>query len=311
MEGKHSLKHVFNNGGKSQMTIDEFTDFCKYIKEHNGIIDQSYCEITEKIDGSSQFFGIDKDGFFWQKFMVEEKMRDVEQVFRKYKEFFTQIKDNKELWDYMDSLRDSEDDEVKFQFEVVLNAATSDWNDDSITRIVCVPYKRELMGKNGMAFVIQVLKNLKTIDNESEVKKNIAKILNGDLYVSDPEVYDYEPIDIKNTIDDYLKYYDEVLSQVDDLPELLKSRKKIDKEAKDRIKQTQNEYQSDLQDEIAEHFPKGRHGDYYEGLVLKFDNGMMCKITSQAFKELFRQHNAANLARWQAKKKAQAESKGE
>lgn len=282
MKGKKSIKHIFNDNRSTQMTPSEFVEFLK--DANNNSINSSWCQITEKIDGSSQFFGIDSEGPFWEKFAIDGKIREIDEsnpFVAPYKRLFDNFKKNANLLTYLNLLRETNEDEVKFQAEVVYNDASVS-QDTSVTKIVCVPYDKSCLGQDGLFVVVKVLRNLIDID-DTRVVSNVARKLQDfdkGLKVVVPTPLEYESIGIKDLLD--------TVNSLD--TEIITSRKKIDRELKLSTIAKIQDVQKQLRDRVSERFPSGNYGPYYEGLVLKTDN-FFAKVTSPEFQKLFAEHN--------------------
>lgn len=288
MRGKHSLKHLYNNNGSTQMKPAEYLDFVEYLAKNGMTITPQNCDISEKIDGSSQFFGYDNEGFFWEKFRMKDKVRRPDELIidghpTKYYSFVKEVYDSEKFEDFcIDLMAELGASEVKVQLEVVLTAAGG--FDDEVCKIVCVPYSKSMMPKDGMCFVIQIVADGQTVEgHESEV----AAILNReDLAIQTPSNLEFEDINLTGIIENL---YDE-LGDFDKVREVLASRKKEDRELKSVYIGAIQNSQREMQSAISSNFQTGKYGQYYEGLVLKFDDWTI-KITSDKFKEFMALHN--------------------
>ena len=89
-------------------------------------------------------------------------------------------------------------------------------------------------------------------------------------------------IDITLSISDVKK---NVLDKYDNIDTLIKSRKKVDKPLKDKIKSEIEVYQRQLSNQILSYVESGKFGDDFEGIVLKMKSGTTLKATSPRFKK--------------------------
>lgn len=297
MEGKYSLKHLYNNGKPSQLKPAEFIELMTWLDENtDGTINENQVEVTEKIDGSSNFIGLDDNGLFVEKFGFNQRMykQQVEshESGAKAAALYNIIEANPDIKNFLDDLRKENNCHcIKAQIEVVFTQFSK--NEDYV-QIVLVPYKKELLGATGNGFVIQVLNGdtLEPINGEQDAIMTLCDIMSTDEFrVTGTQPKHYEPIDIKDDIQEVK----DILADIADesglsIKDLLASRKRADKEYKDKLKSELSDCQEALQDKLTDAFPSGDYGDYYEGLVFKLENGMMFKVTSKKFKQFMANH---------------------
>ena len=142
-------------------------------------------------------------------------------------------------------------------------------------QIVLVPYKREKFAEEGGAFVVRVIgDDLQPLPGQEELLSAISSILTTPKFIvkpiSDTDL-DFAPIDLN-------EYIAEVLPTLN---------------VKDRSerKAAYEAAQEKLQTLLTSHFPEGKYGEVYEGLVVTCNNGFTFKMTSPQFKEWMAKHN--------------------
>lgn len=285
MAGKHSLHHLWNGNKSTQMTYDEFFSLIDFLdKQADDKISKVSFSISEKIDGSSSFVGVDKDGLFFTKFGYSSKSRSASQLPPKYRKLFNELEDSgveDALIKWRDKLHAKE---VKVQIENVLPEARRQ-DDDKYVRIVLVPYLASKIG-NGLVVTIQALVDGKETSNEKAIMEDVQKALKkAGLNARGTVNLDFNDIDLREDIDELkaeIKKVEANLGQ--DIKTLLSGSKRLSttKEAMAIV----SKYQKQIQDKIISQFPTGQFGDYYEGLVLTAANGMVFKVTSDKFKQL-------------------------
>ena len=278
MAGKSHLPHLFNSGSSTQMKQKQFDELLNYIQESGNVFDEEHFNVSEKIDGSTTLFGVDEKGIFVEKFGMKEIYRPAdlqrEDLSRKVRAFL-EIANNPELVDFLDDTRKEYNMQfIKVQIEMLLTGA-SKHEDKSLMQIVLVPYKREKFAEEGGAFVVRVIgDDLQPLPGQEELLSAISSILTTPKFIvkpiSDTDL-DFAPIDLN-------EYIAEVLPTLN---------------VKDRSerKAAYEAAQEKLQTLLTSHFPEGKYGEVYEGLVVTCNNGFTFKMTSPQFKEWMAKHN--------------------
>lgn len=282
MSGKHGLPHLFNDGKSTQMSPSQFLDFIDYLDTTGkGILSKANFQVTEKIDGSSSFLGVDEEGLFFTKFGFSSKARvedDLPTIYRNLFKFLKECGMQKllEKWRKQEGV-----DEIKVQLENVWPEA-SKTPIDQFVKIVLIPYLPEKIGK-GLIIPIQVVSDGKASPNSAKIISEVKSVLAENGITSPDLEYDYEDLDLSEDIAAIKQDIAEIEKRLgNDIRTITaNSRTKDSREVKALIA----EYQKELQQKIASQFPAGKFGDYYEGLVIKATNGLMFKITSDKFKQ--------------------------
>lgn len=283
MSGKHSLSHLWNDGKSTQMKADEFINLINYLDtKANGLISKENFNISEKIDGSSSFAGVDSDGLFFTKFGYSSKARAEEDLPPKYKSLFALLKSSG-VEDVLESWRTKLNaEEIKVQLENVWPDASR--NSGEYVRIVLVPYLRSKIGK-GLIVTIQALVDKQEVPESDAIMKDVQECLSKTGVNARGTIdLDFDPIDLKEDIAEIKNYINQVEESLGKKIEEIVANKRT-KDAKEVISVIAN-YQKALQDKILSKFPDGQFGNYYEGLVIKSIDGMIFKATSDKFKEL-------------------------
>ncbi len=278
MAGKSHLPHLFNSGSSTQMKQKQFDELLNYIQESGNVFDKEHFNVSEKIDGSTTLIGVDEQGVFVEKFGMKEIYRPADlqrdDLSRKVRAFL-EIANNAELVDFLDDTRKEFGMQfIKVQIEMLL-AGASKHEDKSLMQIVLVPYKREKFAEEGGAFVVRVIgDDLQPLPGQNELLSAISSILTTPKFIvkpiSDTDL-DFAPIDLN-------EYIAEVLPTLN---------------VKDRSerKAAYEAAQEKLQTLLTSHFPEGKYGEVYEGLVVTCNNGFAFKMTSPQFKEWMAKHN--------------------
>lgn len=278
MAGKSHLPHLFNSGSSTQMRQKQFDELLNYIQESGNVFDEEHFKVSEKIDGSTTSIGVDEQGIFVEKFGMKEIYRPVDlqrdDLSRKVRAFL-EIANNAELVDFLDDTRKEYNMQfIKVQIEMLL-AGASKHEDKSLMQIVLVPYKREKFAEEGGAFVVRVIgDDLQPLPGQEELLSAISSILTTPKFIvkpiSDTNI-DFAPIDLN-------EYIAEVIPTLN---------------VKDRSerKAAYEAAQEKLQTLLTSHFPEGKYGEVYEGLVVTCNNGFAFKMTSPQFKEWMAKHN--------------------
>ena len=266
MAGKTSLPHLFNYNKSSQMKVSKFNELANYIKDCDYIISDENFHISEKIDGSTTLIGFD-DRFFVEKFGVNERLYSEDDVFNEKAKSFFRIFGTPEMKAFLKRIKEENRmDFVKVQFEAILSAFS---RDPDFIRIILVPYRKDVFGKDGGAFVVKIIgDDLQPLPNQDGLKEEICSILNSDSFLVKPmsaTTIEYEPFSVEDIVKPYIDH---------------------------PTKETARITQEDLQNEFLKMIPESQYAEFYEGLVVVCkDVNIMFKMTSNEFKAAFQAHN--------------------
>ncbi len=316
MEGKKGLPHLFNNGKPSEMDAKSFYNFLNWLDKNDGIINNKNSKINEKLDGSSQFFGSDDNGFFWEKFGSDKKFRSAEEIpeyWAGYRELFKDMEETLE-WYFEQDLATEEFGlgsgyEIKVQVEVINSAGS---HSDSNYEINLVPYKKDSFKSKGCLSFIQLLINGENFDNREDEEcylHDIAKLFNDTEYTAivGYSIDDYE-IDLSAPAMKVLEWLDQypfeqesekfgiTLNEIEDILDL--PTRKFNQST---LKGLFEEAKKTFNDEILSQM-KGKTGalsenGMFEGLAIVLDNGFAFKVNSPEFKEAFLKHHQDAVAK--------------
>lgn len=310
MEGKKGLPHLFNNGKPSEMDAKSFYNFLNWLDKNDGIINNKNSKINEKLDGSSQFFGSDDNGFFWEKFGSDKKFRSVEEIpeyWAGYRELFSDMKETLE-WYFEQDLSVEEFGlgsgyEIKVQVEVISSAGS---HSDSNYEINLVPYKKDSFKSKGCLSFIQLLVNGKNFDSREDEElylSEIAKKFDNTDYTAivGYSIDDYE-IDLSAPAMKVLEWLDQypfkqesekfgiTLNEIEDILDL-PTRKFNQSTLKGLFEDAKRTFNDEILSQM-----KGKAGSLsengmFEGLAITLDNGFAFKVNSPEFKNAFLKHH--------------------
>ena len=284
MEGKTHLSHLYNFNKSTQMKPSEFLELIDYIKENDNIFSEDAFHVSEKIDGSTTIIGYDDKGFFTQKCGYNNIFRgtDAEGISGKA-EAFLEHGTNDVLASYLDRLRTQYKQKcIRIQIEMLLAEFS---RSSSALQVILVPYKKEMFGSEGGAFIVRVLgDDLQPLPDQNDIIKEICACLDTNNFkvrpLSDTKI-NFEPINLSNFINEF----DDGLKKYSNDVGLLNPK---NKELLEYLRNKQRELQSYL----TSFFTSSKYGDFYEGLVVVCNNGIAFKMTSEKFKEKFAEFNS-------------------
>lgn len=285
MEGKHSLPHLYNYGKPSEMKDKDFYNFVEWLDENNGILDDDNSSINEKLDGSSQFFGVDDDGFFWEKFGSNSRYYSVDEIppyFGMYKQLFKDLE--KALQPELKSIKDTnEASEAKTQIEVILP-------NEGVYKVNLVTYKPDAFKKGGCLSIIQTLADGAELPNA--INNEIAQSLsNLDYTVIAGYKLDNYKIDLSKELSDLLRSVDanEDELTIDELLEL-PARKWHQTKTYESFENCKMQMSDKILKSLSDKAGDLSEDGLYEGLVITLNNGFAFKVNSPMFKEAFANH---------------------
>jgi len=116
---------------------------------------------------------------------------------------------------------------------------------------------------------------------KKEVLNDLVKISTNEYKIFEPKIEISDNIDITLELKDFDK---NVVKKYKNLETVLTSRKKIDKELKEKIKDEFLSYQKQIALKIMSYFKSGSLGPDFEGIVIKLSDGDVIKIVTDKFK---------------------------
>ncbi len=310
MEGKKGLPHLFNNGKPSEMSDKDFYELIKWLDKEDGLINTNNAKINEKLDGSSQFFGLDSEGFFWEKFGSDQRFYSEEEIpdyWAGYRELFSDMKEA--LDDYLFEMVSggfTQYREVKVQIEVITSAGSHNENNYQIN---LVPYRKDAFKSKGCLSIIQILLDGENFPGEDTYKNEIKNIL--DKY--DYTVYNGYSID--NFEIDLSKEAMEVLNEIENYPFDVEStklnlylaepedlfdlptRKYNQSKLKQIFAKAKEEMATKILSDMKDSTGALTENGMFEGLAITLNNGITFKVNSPDFKAAFLKHHQDAVAR--------------
>lgn len=310
MEGKKGLPHLFNDGKPSEMSNKDFYELLKWLDREEGLITVHNARINEKLDGSSQFFGLDDEGFFWEKFGSDQRFYSEEEIpdyWAGYRELFSEMKEA--LDDYLFDMVSggfTQYKEVKVQIEVITAAGSHSENNYQIN---LVPYRKDAFESKGCLSIIQILLDGKNFAGEDTYKEEIINILSKyDYTVLDGyEIEDFS-IDLSDLAMDVLYELDNYpfdeesekfkiplteIEDVLDLPTRKFNQSKLKQIFADAKKEISEKILSDLRPVTGNLSENGM----FEGLAITLRDGLTFKVNSPDFKAAFLKHHQDAVAK--------------
>ena len=272
-------------------------DFLSLIKELNdkyrGVLNLSDISVTEKIDGTALTIGQDSDGKTFINTKMSQRYFNVGD-FTDYaisKGYETTI--NKKFDHILESVK----------ADKKLQGVLSKYNEGNgiviIGEILYVPFATEVEnGKLQFIFMDYDQENLGTewtyvpfevqdfdgnpLSTKDKIFPDLYKISTKKRKYTNANLQVDTDIDITLSINKVTK---NILNKYSNIDDILKSRKKIDKPLKDKIKSEIESYQKLLATQILSYVKSGKFGDDFEGIVLKTKSGTTLKATSNRFKK--------------------------
>jgi hypothetical protein len=277
-----------------QMKPLEFLSLVKTLdSEYKGLLNLNDISITEKIDGTSLTIGQDSSGKTFMNTKMSHRYFNVgdftnyaiskgykTDINKKFDNILKNVQADKKLQRvlskhnrgngivivgeilYVPFATEVENDRLQFIFMDYDRANLgSEWT--------FVPFDVQDFDGNSIGDKERIFKDLYTISTAERKYTNANLNVSGD-------------IDITLSISDVKK---NVLDKYDNIDTLIKSRKKVDKPLKDKIKSEIGVYQRQLSNQILSYVESGKFGDDFEGIVLKMKSGTTLKATSPRFKK--------------------------
>lgn len=318
MEGKKGLPHLFNNGKPSEMSDKEFVKLLNWLDENEGVISDENASINEKLDGSSQFFGCDKTGFFWEKFGSDTRFYSIEEIpeyWAGYRRLFTDMYNV--LYQTLRSLLTSEYKygtgigsvkEIKAQIEVITAAGSHNPNNYEIN---LVPYRKDAFKPNGCLSIIQALVDGKQDERLKEKIYNQLRHIHNYTVFAGYSLEDFE-IDVTFPVYQYLKKIEDypfemesekfgiTLTEIEDVLDL-PARKYNQSTLKGILSSVKEQLSIEILDQLKHKTGALTENGMFEGLAIVLDNGMAFKVNSPAFKAAFLKHKQDSVAKKMAK----------
>ena len=293
------IKHLYNPGNVQELPPLDFIDLVKLIDEDKGIlINGKNISITEKSDGAAFRFGLDDN----EEFFIEqaysgpifsgdtflqrsiEKNGGVNRIARAWSNLYNVLKNDEKTQDALKTIYE-EKGAFKISGEVFLSALGYEDKDGFVT-FVGSRYDKKKLG----TFATIIL-----FDNGPETQ--LLKQASGkEIKYDDAELENFEiKLNVKPALTEIKKNLKDLENEFGDFATILNnpSRKREDLAVKKNLKGLIENQQGILNNAIDSQLKdyKGKWGPDYEGLVFKFKDGSLVKITSTRFKEFKAKHD--------------------
>lgn len=293
------IKHLYNPGNSQELPPLDFINLVKLIDEDKGIlVNGENIKITEKSDGCAFRFGLDNN----EEFFIEqsysgpiysadefikrsiEKNGGINRNARGWSNLYTKLKNDKNTQEALKTIYD-EKGAFKISGEVFISALGFEDKDGYVT-FVGSRYDKKNLG----TFATIIL-----FDNgpETQILKHASS---KEIKYDDAELENHEiKLDVSSAINQIKKNLKDLETEFGDVESILSnpSRKKNDlalkKNVKGLIENQQGILNTAIDNQLKDY--KGKWGPDYEGLVFKFKDGSLVKITSTKFKEFKARHD--------------------
>ena len=282
MSKKISIEHL------EKMSPTKFLKLAKTLdKEFGGILSKGDVDITEKIDGSAFRIGLD-NGFFVQTStspsyynVGDFANRAIELGYEpslnvNFDNILHHMKSDTQL---QSVLREFGDNFV-IVGEILYPPLGVDEGDT--IKFIRTSYDKDKLG----SLYTFVPFHVNTVSGETHPRAQ--EIMQALYEISDSEKkYAELTIDLSSDIDirKHLKTLDaEFVSRYDNLPQLLVSRKKSERELKLKLKESVSKLQRNMSNYILSHIKSGILGDDLEGVVIKLSDDTAFKIVTEKFR---------------------------
>jgi len=258
--------------------------------EYGGFLSKETTSITEKIDGSALRIGQDERGRSFIESAMSTSMfnvgdfyaRDVSKGYSGEvgKRFDRLLGDLKKDRDIQKVLSKYNTNGIKVIGEILYVPMGYDEIDK--IKFIRISYDKKKLGTL-MTFVpFDVIDGEgNTHPNKDAVIRDLYKISNSKRKIIKPTIQVENKIDISMELKSLEK---NITSKYKNITDLLKSRKKVDRELKYKLIAEIGEYQKSLASKIISHVKSGSLGPDFEGIVIQLSNGESFKIVTDTFK---------------------------
>ena len=264
-------------------------------KEFGGKLSKEKINITEKIDGSACRVGQDEHGrpfmetstspstFEVGEFAARAKAKGYTDILsKKFDNLLNIFKMHRGLQGVISKYNKKDKRGIKIIGEILYPPLGIDEVDK--IKFIRISYDKIKLGRvfTFVPFKVIYFDNGEQHPAEDAIKKELYALSNEDYKFIKPELKIDSDIDITIELSEFDK---NILAKYgDDLETVLTSRKKIDKELKEKITEEIKQYQSLLAQKILQYVKSGVLGKEYEGIVIEFSDGSIVKIVSDVFK---------------------------
>ena len=272
-------------------------DFLSLVKEldskYKGVLDLEDISITEKIDGTSLTIGQDSSGKTFMNTKMSHRYFNVgdftnyaiskgykTDINKKFDNILKNIQADKKLQRVLS--KHNRGNGIVIVGEILYVPFATEVENNRL-QFIFMDYDRANLGSEWtfVPFDIQDFDG-NSIDDKERIFKDLYAISTAERKYTNANLNVSGDIDITLSISDVKK---NVLDKYDNIDAIIKSRKKIDKPLKDKVKAEIDMYKQQLSNQILSYVASGKFGDDFEGIVLKMKSGTTLKATSPRFKK--------------------------
>lgn len=298
-EASSKTRKVFISHLDKMKPLEFLQLISKLDKTYKGILSKNTLSITEKIDGSALRVGQDKDGKAFIESSTSDSMfnvgdfvvRDLSkgysgEIGKKFDALLKIFKNDAKLQKLLTKYNNGNG--IKIIGEILYTPMGLEIFDKTI-KFIRITYERENLGTELTFVPFKVTDEYgKPYDNSEEIKKALYSISTSSRKYVPPTLKIDRDIDISIEIN---KFKDDIIGRYSNLDALLSSRKHIDREMKEIIKQEILEYQKIIAKKIVSYVNSGLFGKDFEGIVIELLDGDVLKIVTDTFKNTKFNHN--------------------
>lgn len=269
----------------------KFLELAKKLSdEFGGILSREHIEITEKIDGSALRIGQDSSGkpfiesstspstFIPGDFTARALAKGYsDSIGKHFDALLKNIKEDKNIQSVLDKFNDGNG--IKIIGEILYLPLGIDEVDK--IKFIRISYDKDKLGTEWTFIPFNVVyMDGMSHPKEDQIKSALYRISSSQRKYVKPTLKLSKDIDI--SID--LKNVDNITKKYENIESILTSRKKLDADLKEVIKNEIAEFQQILAKKILHHVETGAFGKDFEGIVLKLSDGSLLKVVTDTFK---------------------------
>lgn len=286
------VKKVFISHLDKMKPLEFIAFVSKLDKKYKGVLSKEKLNITEKIDGSALRIGQDANGKAFIESSTSASMfnvgdfvkRDLSKGYsgvigKKFDSLLKGFKTDKKVQGILSKYNNGNG--IKVIGEILYTPMGIEDLETTI-KFIRIQYDKDKLGTEWTFVPFKVTDMDGTpYDNTKEIFRAFYSISTKDRKYVAPTIKISSDIDISIEIN---KFKDEVLNKYRNLDSLLLSRKKVDKDLKDTVKDEILKYQTLLANKIVSHVNGGVFGKDFEGIVIEMPDGTILKVVSDKFK---------------------------
>ena len=277
-----------------QMKPLEFLSLVKTLdSEYKGLLNLNDISITEKIDGTSLTIGQDSSGKTFMNTKMSHRYFNVgdftnyaiskgykTDINKKFDNILKNVQADKKLQRVLS--KHNRGNGIVIVGEILYVPFATEVENNRL-QFIFMDYDRANLGSEWtfVPFDVQDFDG-NSIGDKERIFKDLYAISTAERKYTNANLNVSGDIDITLSISDVKK---NVLDKYDNIDAIIKSRKKIDKPLKDKVKAEIDMYKQQLSNQILSYVASGKFGDDFEGIVLKMKSGTTLKATSPRFKK--------------------------